>query len=76
MIFYYNIYTVIQSMNALLMFYWLNDVIDSPLYSFNGPSVIADILSGKSWKDTGHFPRITLCNVPKRTASSSTTVVS
>lgn len=71
MVLYYIIYTVIQAMNALLMFYWLNDIIDSPMYSFQGPSVIMDVLSGRSWEETGHFARITHCDVPRRMLSKS-----
>ncbi|KAI6233888.1 Innexin [Aphelenchoides fujianensis] len=66
MVAYYVFYTVIQTCNAFLMFYLLNELIDSPLYSFSGPSVIADLLQGRSWQETGHFPRITHCDIPRR----------
>ncbi|KAI6216016.1 hypothetical protein M3Y94_00453700 [Aphelenchoides besseyi] len=66
MVAYYVIYTVVQMCNAFVMFYLLNDLIDSPLYSFSGGSVIYDILQGESWKKTGHFPRITHCDFPRR----------
>ncbi|CAD5218319.1 unnamed protein product [Bursaphelenchus okinawaensis] len=71
MVFYYIIYTVVQATNAWLMFYWLNDLIDSPLYSFHGASVIASLLSGESWQESGHFPRITHCDVPRRMLANS-----
>jgi hypothetical protein len=32
------------------MFWWLNELIDSPLYSFSGPSVISDIIQGLDWQ--------------------------
>lgn len=47
------IYTVVQTINAFLMFYWLNDLIDTPLYAFSGISVIADILMGLEWQVSG-----------------------
>jgi hypothetical protein len=38
------------------MFYWLNDLIDTPLYAFSGISVIADILMGLEWQvSVGHL---------------------
>jgi hypothetical protein len=68
------------------MFWWLNELIDSPLYSFSGVSVITDVLQGREWqvliilklkflhklfKETGHFPRITHCDVPRRMLANS-----
>ncbi|KAH7725522.1 INX-6 protein [Aphelenchoides avenae] len=70
MLYYYVLYTIIQAFNAWFMFVWLNSVVDSPLYSFSGPSVVTDILAGKDWQETGHFPRITHCDFTRRKLAS------
>lgn len=67
---YYVLYTLIQAANATAMFLWLNAVIDSPIYSWNGPSILMDLLHGLDWQETGNFPRITHCDFAKRKPAS------
>ena len=50
MVTYYVTYTIVQTSISFVMFWWLNELIDSPLYSFSGPSVIADLLRGREWQ--------------------------
>ncbi|CAI4224484.1 unnamed protein product [Auanema sp. JU1783] len=63
---YYIVSTVLQSLNAWIQWFWLNSLLNSPLYSFWGPSVISDLISGQDWQTTGHFPRITHCDFNRR----------
>uniref|UniRef100_A0A914DFI7 Innexin n=1 Tax=Acrobeloides nanus TaxID=290746 RepID=A0A914DFI7_9BILA len=73
---YYVIYTIILATNSWVQFLWLNSVIQSPADDLWGPSVIADLIVGKDWEDSGHFPRITHCDFYKRkTASVQTEAV-
>uniref|UniRef100_A0A915CM75 Innexin n=1 Tax=Ditylenchus dipsaci TaxID=166011 RepID=A0A915CM75_9BILA len=67
---HYLLYTLIQACNATLMFLWLNQLIDSPMYSWSGPSILVDLYNGLNWKDTGHFPRITHCDFTRRKLAS------
>lgn len=30
--------------------------------SFWGWHIFTDLINGRSWKETGHFPRVTLCD--------------
>lgn len=68
--FHYLLYTIVQAANATLMFWWLNHVIDSPMYAWSGPSILVDLYNGLDWKETGHFPRITHCDFSRRKVSA------
>lgn len=47
---HYVIYTIVQATNATIMFYWLNSLIDSPIYSWSGSSIISDLYNGLTWE--------------------------
>ena len=47
---YYVLYNLIQAANATAMFIWLNSLIDSPMYSWTGPSILVDLLNGLDWQ--------------------------
>ncbi|TMS39115.1 hypothetical protein L596_005689 [Steinernema carpocapsae] len=59
---FYMFATVLQCINAWIQWYWLNAVIDSKHYNFWGPHILHDLANGVSWKEKGHFPRITHCD--------------
>lgn len=48
--FHYLLYTLIQAANATLMFIWLNHTINSPIYSWSGPSILVDLFNGLDWQ--------------------------
>ncbi len=61
---------MVQASNATLMFLWLNQLINSPIYSWSGPSILVDLFNGLDWQETGHFPRITHCDFTRRKLAS------
>ncbi|KAL3077479.1 hypothetical protein niasHS_012185 [Heterodera schachtii] len=67
---YFLLYTFIQSIVSTSMFLWLNQMIESPIYSWGGPSILLDLINGLDWQETGHFPRITHCDFTKRKPAS------
>ncbi|EYC36057.1 hypothetical protein Y032_0939g3131 [Ancylostoma ceylanicum] len=67
---FYTISTVIQSLNAWIQWYWLNSLLQSPLYTLWGPALISDLVRGDDWQVTGHFPRITHCDFNRRRPAS------
>ncbi|ETN78120.1 hypothetical protein NECAME_10569 [Necator americanus] len=67
---YYTISTVIQSINAWIQWYWLNSLLQSPLYTLWGPALVSDLIRGNDWQVTGHFPRITHCDFNRRRPAS------
>ncbi|KJH48425.1 Innexin [Dictyocaulus viviparus] len=67
---YYAISTMLQSLNAWIQWYWLNSLIQSPLYTLWGPSLVYDLLRGDDWQVTGHFPRVTHCDFNRRRPAS------
>jgi len=68
---HYLFYTLVQACNCTIMFLWVNHLFDSPIYSWSGPSILADLIDGKDWQKTGHFPRITHCDFSRRSLASS-----
>ncbi|KAE9419118.1 hypothetical protein Angca_004214, partial [Angiostrongylus cantonensis] len=67
---YYTISTAIQSLNAWIQWFWLNSLLQSPLYTLWGPSLVHDLIRGDDWQVTGHFPRITHCDFNRRRPAS------
>ncbi|RCN48056.1 Innexin [Ancylostoma caninum] len=67
---FYTISTVIQSLNAWVQWYWLNSLLQSPLYTLWGPALVSDLVRGNDWQVTGHFPRITHCDFNRRRPAS------
>lgn len=47
---HYVLYTIVQAANATFMFVWLNSLIDSPIYSWSGSSIISDLYNGLTWE--------------------------
>ncbi|VDK42107.1 unnamed protein product [Anisakis simplex] len=49
-------------MNIMLQFVVLNHFL-GPQYSFWGIGVLNDLIHGRQWSESGHFPRVTFCDV-------------
>lgn len=47
--------------NVILQFVILNAFL-GPQYTFWGAGILSDIWNGKEWEESGHFPRVTLCD--------------
>ncbi|KAI1724202.1 innexin domain-containing protein [Ditylenchus destructor] len=47
--------------NVVLQFVILNAFL-GPQYTFWGVGILSDIWNGKEWSESGHFPRVTLCD--------------
>ncbi|KAK0424990.1 hypothetical protein QR680_008968 [Steinernema hermaphroditum] len=58
----YILYKAMNLGNSLLQLYLLNLFL-GPEYTFWGFGVLNDLLLGKHWQTSGHFPRITFCDV-------------
>ncbi|GMR32873.1 hypothetical protein PMAYCL1PPCAC_03068, partial [Pristionchus mayeri] len=61
--------TIAQAVIACLMrsneqFSWMN-------YLLGGPAVLLDVISGRDWQETGHFPRTVHCDFQRRALASS-----
>lgn len=47
--------------NVVLQFVILNAFL-GPQYTFWGFGILNDIFNGREWQESGHFPRVTLCD--------------
>ncbi|VDM96334.1 unnamed protein product [Thelazia callipaeda] len=52
---------VLYVVNVILQFVILNAFL-GPQYSFWGAGILSDIWNGKEWSESGHFPRVTMCD--------------
>lgn len=62
------LYLVIKGLwlvNIILQFVVL-DVFLGPEYTLWGIGIIGDLFHGRHWKESGHFPRVTMCDVMVR----------
>lgn len=59
--FLYLIIKVMYLVNVVVQLVILNAFL-SPSYTFWGVGVLNDILHGRHWQDSGHFPRTTMCD--------------
>ncbi|CAD6184516.1 unnamed protein product [Caenorhabditis auriculariae] len=57
---------IMYTLNVVAQFIILNACLKSQDYLFFGFQVLSDILSGRPWTETGHFPRVTLCDFEVR----------
>jgi hypothetical protein len=53
-------------LNVIVQFVILNKFL-GPQYTFWGYDILSDILNGRQWQQSGHFPRVTLCDIDVRT---------
>ncbi|CAD5206232.1 unnamed protein product [Bursaphelenchus okinawaensis] len=61
----YLLFKVINLFNSIIQLYALNRFL-GPKYTFWGYGLLMDLLQGKQWQESGHFPRVTYCDVDVR----------
>ncbi|CAD5211361.1 unnamed protein product [Bursaphelenchus xylophilus] len=52
--------------NIVLQFMLLNAALKSDEYLLFGFQVLSDLIAGRPWTESGHFPRVTLCDFEVR----------
>lgn len=58
----YLLHKMLNFINIWVQFALLNRFL-GPQYSFWGLGILNDLLHGRQWSQSGHFPRVTLCDV-------------
>uniref|UniRef100_A0A8R1TRG4 Innexin n=1 Tax=Onchocerca volvulus TaxID=6282 RepID=A0A8R1TRG4_ONCVO len=61
LVFLYLFTKVLYVVNVILQFVILNAFL-GPQYTFWGAGILSDIWKGKEWSESGHFPRVTMCD--------------
>lgn len=56
---------LLNTANVGLQFWIMNQFLGTG-YRFWGAEVLADLVRGREWHDSGHFPRVTLCDFAVR----------
>ena len=56
-------------LNVVLQFFILNAFL-GPQYTFWGFGILQDLINGREWTESGHFPRVTLCDFNVRVLSN------
>ncbi|VDK45010.1 unnamed protein product [Anisakis simplex] len=62
----YLLTKLLYTANIVLQFMLLNAALKSDEYLLFGFQVLSDLLCGKPWTESGHFPRVTLCDFEVR----------
>ncbi len=58
----YTFIKVLHLANVMAQFYFLNKFLETADYPLFGGHVLYDLLREREWKDSGRFPRVTLCD--------------
>uniref|UniRef100_A0A7E4UML7 Innexin n=1 Tax=Panagrellus redivivus TaxID=6233 RepID=A0A7E4UML7_PANRE len=61
----YLVIKVIYVVQCFLQFIILNKFL-STKYTFYGLEILRDLASGREWEESGHFPRVTMCDFEVR----------
>lgn len=64
--FLYLFIKLCYTVNIVIQFMGLNAALKSGEYMLFGFQVLSDLASGKPWSESGHFPRVTLCDFEVR----------
>ncbi|VDK81967.1 unnamed protein product [Litomosoides sigmodontis] len=59
------VYLFVKSLhlcNVILQFIMLNNFLETSNYPFFGGHILYDLIMGREWRDSGRFPRVTLCD--------------
>ncbi|CEF67431.1 Innexin family-containing protein [Strongyloides ratti] len=56
----------IYALNIIIQFVLLNKALKNDEHFFFGIQVLHDLYNGKPWTESGHFPRVTLCDFEVR----------
>lgn len=60
------LYLIIKSLNlanVIGQFLLLNSFLGSSYAQLWGYEILKDLINGREWNESGHFPRVTLCDV-------------
>ncbi|KAI1715496.1 innexin domain-containing protein [Ditylenchus destructor] len=58
----YSFVKLLHLSNSILQFYFLNKFLETADYPLFGGHVLYDLLRDREWRDSGRFPRVTLCD--------------
>ncbi|KJH51077.1 Innexin [Dictyocaulus viviparus] len=64
----FNLYIVMKVLmftNLLLQFFFLNHFLGTA-YTFWGVGILMDLIRGRQWQQSGHFPRVAFCDLTVR----------
>ncbi|KAL6730245.1 hypothetical protein Aduo_001229 [Ancylostoma duodenale] len=64
----FNLYIVMKVLifaNLLLQFFFLNHFLGTE-YTFWGAGILFDMIRGRQWQHSGHFPRVAFCDLTVR----------
>ncbi|VDN29564.1 unnamed protein product [Cylicostephanus goldi] len=64
----FNLYIIVKILifaNLLLQFFFLNHFLGTE-YTFWGAGILNDMLHGRQWQQSGHFPRVAFCDLTVR----------
>lgn len=56
----------LYTVNVLSQLFLLNAFLKTDAYRMYGLEVLLDLMNGREWKQSGHFPRVTLCDFEVR----------
>lgn len=62
----YLIVKILYIVNIIGQFFLLNSFLGTP-YNFYGIQILKDLAAGREWTESGHFPRVTMCDFQIRT---------
>lgn len=58
----YVVTKLLYVVNVVGQFFLLNRFLGFPDYNFWGFQVLSDLAIGRPWEESGHFPRVTMCD--------------
>lgn len=58
----YMFIKIFHLVNVIVQFYALNSFLETADYPLFGGHVIYDLMMNREWRDSGKFPRVTLCD--------------
>lgn len=64
--FVYLITKILYIGNAIAQFFLLNKFLGTE-HTFYGMDILNDLIQGRDWHESGHFPRVTMCDFQIRT---------
>uniref|UniRef100_A0A914WC36 Innexin n=1 Tax=Plectus sambesii TaxID=2011161 RepID=A0A914WC36_9BILA len=61
----YMLVKLLSIVNCILQFSLLNGFLGTQ-YKYWGAEILTDLVAGRDWFETGHFPRVTMCDLEVR----------